>query len=76
MIISANVLYHQGGNLLNTLHHVAFQVASVITGTGFATLDYSYWPELSKWILVVLMMLGVAGIISTILRIVYFHCTL
>ncbi|RGX53597.1 MULTISPECIES: TrkH family potassium uptake protein [Anaerotruncus] len=61
MIISANVLYHQGGNLLNTLHHVAFQVASVITGTGFATLDYNYWPELSKWILVVLMMLGASA---------------
>lgn len=40
------------------LHHAAFQVASVITTTGFSTLDFDQWPDLSKGILLVLMCLG------------------
>ena len=41
-----------------TLRHSFFQVASVITTTGFMTTDYDFWPELSKAILVMLMFVG------------------
>ena len=35
-----------------------FQVAAIITTTGFSTVDFNSWPELSKFILVGLMFIG------------------
>ncbi len=40
------------------LKHSAFQVASIITTTGYATDNFDLWPEFSKAILVVLMFVG------------------
>ncbi len=45
-------------NFSNAFHHAMFQVASVITTTGYATLDYNVWPEFSKVILFLLSLLG------------------
>lgn len=52
-------------NLLQTvtsafeaLTQSAFQVASIITTTGFSTVDFSQWTEISKVILVLLMFIG------------------
>lgn len=42
----------------NNLRNAAFQVASIITTTGFATVDFDLWPEFSRLILVVLMFVG------------------
>lgn len=41
-----------------TLRHSAFQVASIITTTGFATTNFDQWPSFSKAILVFLMIVG------------------
>lgn len=41
-----------------TIRHAAFQVASVVTTTGFATTDFDLWPSFSKGILFALMLLG------------------
>ncbi|MBR6534535.1 MAG: TrkH family potassium uptake protein, partial [Clostridia bacterium] len=38
--------------------HGAFQVASIITTTGFASTDFDAWPNLSKGILLCLMLIG------------------
>lgn len=38
--------------------HSLFQVASVLTTTGFSTTDFNMWPEISKTILVILMFIG------------------
>ena len=46
------------GNLWDTLRHSAFQVASIITTTGYSTADFDLWPSLSKTILVILMFFG------------------
>lgn len=35
-----------------------FQVSSIITTTGFATVDYESWPPLSRMLLVMLMFVG------------------
>ncbi len=40
------------------LKHTAFQVASIATTTGYTTVDFDLWPEFSKTILVVLMLIG------------------
>lgn len=45
-------------NILQALHHGAFQVASIITTTGFSTVDFDLWPSFSKTILVCLMFVG------------------
>ena len=45
-------------SVAEALRHVAFQVASIITTTGFSTTDFNRWPELSKGILVLLMFIG------------------
>lgn len=46
------------GTLSETIRHAAFQVATIITTTGFATTDYELWPGLSKTILMTLMIFG------------------
>ena len=46
------------GTFGETVRHAAFQVATVITTTGFATTDFDLWPSFSKAILMVLMAVG------------------
>ncbi len=41
-----------------TVRHAAFQVGSIITTTGFSTVNFDLWPEFSKAILVLLMFVG------------------
>ncbi|MDY3304913.1 MAG: TrkH family potassium uptake protein [Clostridia bacterium] len=41
-----------------TVKHVAFQVGSIITTTGYSTVDFNHWPELSKAVIVMLMFFG------------------
>jgi len=43
---------------LHALHHAFFSVSSIITTTGFATVDFDQWPQLSRIILVLLMIVG------------------
>lgn len=45
-------------SLSETLRYVAFQVASIVTTTGFATTDFDLWPSFSKTILLALMVIG------------------
>lgn len=40
------------------LRHSAFQVASIMTTTGYATTNFDMWPALSKTVLVILMFIG------------------
>ena len=46
------------GTLEETIRHASFQVASIITTTGFATTDFDLWPSFSKTILLCLMVVG------------------
>lgn len=45
-------------NIGMAFHHAAFQVGSVITTTGYATVDYNLWPQMSKTVLVLIMFIG------------------
>lgn len=55
IFINCFKIYDSAGE---TLRHSFFQVASIITTTGFATTDFNLWPELSKTILILLMFVG------------------
>ena len=46
------------GSLSESLRNAAFTVASLISTTGFATVDFDLWPELSKMLLVMAMFIG------------------
>lgn len=59
LLIGYNVYQHGGAkNLFDALHHALFQVASIITTTGFSTVDFDQWSSFSKGILVLLMFIG------------------
>ncbi len=45
-------------NVEETIRLSFFQVSSIISTTGYSTVDYNMWPDLSKLILVVLMLIG------------------
>ena len=45
-------------SLFEAITDSAFQVASIVSSTGFATTDFDLWPGLSKTILVLLMFMG------------------
>ncbi len=59
-IITLNIV-----NLYPTIEsafrHAAFQVLSIISTTGFATANFDAWPELSKSLIVILMIVGACG---------------
>jgi trk system potassium uptake protein TrkH len=44
-----------------SLRHSSFQVASIITTTGYVTTDFNLWPALSKCILMILMLIGASA---------------
>lgn len=56
--ITINIMDFNQGNIGESLRQSSFQVASVITTTGYATTDFNLWPTLSKNILVMLMFVG------------------
>lgn len=51
-------IYHTMKNFSDALRHTSFQVGSIITTTGFATIDFNQWSSSSKCILVLLMFIG------------------
>lgn len=50
-----------GGSLNEAFHHSAFSVASVISTTGYGISDFAKWPQLSQYILFVLMFIGASA---------------
>ena len=55
--ITINIM-GSAGSAGRALRDAFFQVSSIITTTGFSTVDYNYWPEFSKHVLVLLMVIG------------------
>ena len=45
-------------SLGESIRNALFQVSSIMTTTGFATVDFELWPEFSKHTLVLLMIIG------------------
>lgn len=57
VVITVNIL-HIYGSVSQAFRYASFQVASIITTTGFCTANYDVWPELSKTLLLTLMVIG------------------
>jgi trk system potassium uptake protein TrkH len=61
LVISFDIWRTVYASLGEALHHGLFQVASIITTTGFATADYEQWPAMSQLILFMCMFLGASA---------------
>jgi len=55
--ISFNI-YPLYQNLADVIRTSSFQVASIVTTTGYSTVDFAAWPSLSRMIMIVLMFIG------------------
>ncbi len=58
VIIAANIFSIYRNDLGVSIRESAFQVASIISTTGFATTDFNLWPNLSKIVLLTCMFIG------------------
>lgn len=47
--------------IYEAVHHAAFQVVSIMTTTGYGTVDFEQWPAFSKAILLSLMFIGASA---------------
>ncbi len=56
-VISFNI-YSIYKTVSETVLQSSFQVASIITTTGYSTADFNQWPTLSKTVLLILMFFG------------------
>lgn len=56
-VITLNIM-GMYGNILHAFRYASFQVGAIITTTGFCTANFDQWPELSKVILLGLMVIG------------------
>ena len=59
LIITLNLrLSGMGASFLEALRHAYFQVCTVMTTTGYSTVDFNLWPSFSRALLVALMFVG------------------
>lgn len=57
LVVTA-VLLHAGDGFEQAFRHAAFQVATIISTTGFVSTDFELWSPFAHLVLLVLMMLG------------------
>ena len=57
VLITLNI-YPLFENFASATRAAFFQVSSIMTTTGYATVDFNQWPEFSKGILLILMIIG------------------
>lgn len=58
LVVAVDLVREAGMTLGHALNAGLFQVASIITTTGFATEDFDLWPLLSKTVIFVLLFSG------------------
>ena len=64
LIIAAVLAVHRGGDLEGSFREALFQVVSIQTTTGFISADYTLWPPV-LWFLIILLMFAGACAGST-----------
>jgi len=57
-VITVSILPAMNGNISDSVRHAAFQVASLMTTTGYCTLNYEVWPQICHVLLMLLMIVG------------------
>ena len=57
-VLIALDIWDDYGGFWKAFRYSLFQVSSLMTTTGFATADFIYWPDFSKSILILVMLIG------------------
>ncbi|MDL2280549.1 TrkH family potassium uptake protein [Selenomonadales bacterium OttesenSCG-928-I06] len=58
ILISIDLMIRNSANASTAFLDSLFQVSSIITSTGFVSADYETWPNFSKMLLFILMLIG------------------
>lgn len=58
LLIAVNIFSAVGSSWLQAFRYSLFQVASIVSTTGFSTVDFNRWPLFSKIILLTLISIG------------------
>ena len=58
VFITCQLMPGYGGNALISLRFASFQVASVMSTTGFVTADFNLWPVATRMLILLLMFIG------------------
>ncbi len=58
LIIATSLFTTKHDGLAESFRYAFFQVASIITTTGFSTTNFDTWPVIAKFVLVFLMFIG------------------
>ncbi len=73
-IITFNIRGQIFETVFESFRHAAFQVASIITTTGYATTNFDLWPDLSRALLFSLMFIGAcAGSTGGAMKVIRIH---
>jgi len=56
--VSASLLYYSAVSVSDAFRQSLFQVVSIITTTGFSSVDFELWPAFGTFVLLVLMFIG------------------
>lgn len=57
-LIVFNLVSHRQMDLTDAIRHATFYVTALMTTTGFGTVDYDQWPAMSKFIILLLFVVG------------------
>lgn len=58
LLLTLNLLPVYDGSILQSLRYAAFQAASLMSTTGYATTDFNLWPIAAKMLLIIVMFTG------------------
>lgn len=61
MAVFLNLFLSDHFGLMDSLRHSFFQVTSIMTTTGYTTVDFDVWPTFSKLVLFLLMFVGASS---------------
>lgn len=60
VLITINI-YNSFASVGEALRHASFTVSSIMTSSGYATTNYDLWPQFSRSIITVLMLIGASA---------------
>jgi len=61
ILIALNLVSVLGMSIGNAFRHGTFQAVSIMTTTGFSTVDFNSWPSFAKGALLILMIVGASA---------------
>ncbi|HEX79163.1 MAG TPA: TrkH family potassium uptake protein [Dehalococcoidia bacterium] len=61
LLLNLDLVINAGMSISESLRLSGFQAVSIMTTTGFATTDFNAWPEFTKSLLLVLMVIGASA---------------